>query len=58
MICVSKKEITVIYLHILQYVVPLLFIAPSWGNDNNDNVYSAHIDAVNVKLLLRFQEHF
>ena len=24
-------KITVIYLHILQYVVPLLLIAPSWG---------------------------
>ena len=31
MICVSNKEITVIYLHILQYVVPLLLIAQSWG---------------------------
>ena len=30
-ICVFNKEITVIYLHILQYVVPLLLIAPSWG---------------------------
>ena len=31
MICVSKKEFTVIYLHTLQYVVPVLLIAPIVG---------------------------
>ena len=33
-------------------------VSSKFSDNNNDNVYSAHIDVVNVKFLLRFQWHF